>query len=697
MLQIRKYICVLAIFSIIIFPLWVAKIAKASEGDAQWAKSTSSGSSTTYFNGVATDSSGNSYAAGIMNGTGSHNFGNGVTAAGGNANRNTIIVKYDSSGLAQWASSTVVAPDESRFSGVAIDSSGNSYAAGYVTGTGTYNFGNSVTVAGGNASTNTVIVKYNSSGVAQWASVAIVAPSDSYFGGIATDTSGNSYAVGYVHGTGTFNFGNSITVAAANTGGNLFIIKYNSSGVAQWAKTTSTAPGASGFNAVAVDTSGNSYAVGNINGASTYNLGDGITVAGANATTNIVVVKYNSSGVTQWAKSTTTAPSTTYYYGVSVDSSGNSYGVGYVTGSGTYNFGNSVTTSGVDPNSNPLIVKYDSSGVTQWAKSVTAAPGDSFFGGAASDSSGNSYVVGYIYGSGTFNFGNSITVTNTPTETETIIVKYDSGGLAQWAKTIVTGSTGDYSAFYGVSIDSSGNSYAVGEIDGTGSYNFGGGVTAIGSYSGSNPVIVKYAGTATASTASSVSSSSGGTSTEIQIPQMTGSPSYSIVTTPIKDSNTQGQAVLTIIQPQTFGFDAYLFSTNTIPSSLIADSSKGTNAILGGGVGGILGIKSIFGTYWQLGKLQEVWYKTYPPSGHDPARIIPELQSKPSIIAFKYTVNDLIPVGRPNAVYNPTKLKIAHSLDGKNWKILKNTVVDTTSFTVAVVEKVGGYYMIVGQ
>jgi len=116
-----------------------------------------------------------------------------------------------------------------------------------------------------------------------------------------------------------------------------------------------------------------------------------------------------------------------------------------------------------------------------------------------------------------------------------------------------------------------------------------------------------------------------------------------------------------------------------------------------GGTDAIIGIKTFLTTYWQVGKIQQMWLKTYPPAGHSAAIIIRELQKKPSIIAFKYTDEDLKPIGRPNDRYNPKYFKIAHSIDGVNWKVLDNTVVDIVNKTVAVVDKIGGYYLLVNK
>lgn len=196
----------------------------------------------------------------------------------------------------------------------------------------------------------------------------------------------------------------------------------------------------------------------------------------------------------------------------------------------------------------------------------------------------------------------------------------------------------------------------------------------------------------------------------IQIPGASSAFLNTIIATSIWGSNTGGQEVMAIISPQTFNFDAYLSSMVTDPKSLInlsqsaneitatQSASVASNIVFaGGGEGIILGVKQNGLVLWQVGKIQNIWFMGYPAPNHSPAKIIPELQSKNSIIVLKYDDTYLIPPGFPNTKFVETKLKLAHSFDGKYWTILSSSVVDTINNTVAAVGKVGGYYMIVGR
>lgn len=204
-------------------------------------------------------------------------------------------------------------------------------------------------------------------------------------------------------------------------------------------------------------------------------------------------------------------------------------------------------------------------------------------------------------------------------------------------------------------------------------------------------------------------------SIEAELPQIPQGQSEEVggTFTPIKDSFTDNQLASVIVEPGTFTNDAYFSAQVSIPAftngllqsplTSTLPSSSGllrTNTVMAGGnglIGGILAIRQDCGLMWQVGGIQQMWFKTYPPKGSDKpaAIIIPELQSHPSIIALGYSPSDLIPPGSPDNPFNPSGLKLAHSLDGVSWGILSTSVVDTSNRTVAALHRVGGFYMIV--
>jgi hypothetical protein len=490
---------------------------------AQWAQTVAADSAAapSDFNAIAVDSSGNVYAAAILDHNGTvglnlnYDFGNGVTLTGVTEDTQ-VLVEYNSSGAAQWVSS--LGPDWLKgitsapnwlagITSVAVDQSGNIYAAGFTPGGGTYNFGNGVTLTlGAGSNRRMFLVQYNSSGVAQWAQANSSGSADVELSSVSVDSGGNIYVAGYISGsTAAYDFGNGVTAASVNSGTNILLVKYNSFGVAQWAQTVSAATDPSSISAISIDSSNNVYAVITLNrsvNAGVFNFGNQITVTNTYQYGD-VLVKYSPSGAAQWASSVANATINS----LCVDSSGNIYAGGYITASGI-DFGNNVVavSSGIyNANPNIVLVQYNSSGAAQWAQTVTTAPAMSGFNSVAVDSSGNISAAGYIsYGTDCtgncpeeYSFGNGVTATGYFVQYGspiTFVMGYNSSGVAQWAQTVtaVGGDIATSSQFNSVGVDSGGNIYAGGYISGSsGGFNFGNNVTATGT-AGRNIILVQY-------------------------------------------------------------------------------------------------------------------------------------------------------------------------------------------------------------
>ena len=255
---------------------------------------------------------------------------------------------------------------------------------------------------------------------------------------------GSVYAAGELGAGSTYNFGNGVTATGAFAGGeNFVIVKYNSSGVAQWARTTTAGSNCSGFRGVAAASDGFVYAAGYI-WDSTYNVGNSVTRTGSFGGENIVLVKYNSSGVAQWARTATGGNSISDLYNVTVASDGAVYAAGYIHGTGTYDFGNGITTAAATTAYNIALVKYSSSGEAQWAQTVTAGHRGTYFTSVSVALDGSVYAAGYIHeddvNTGLYNFGNGVTVSSTsPLSDNLILVKYSSSGVAQRAQAVTSG------------------------------------------------------------------------------------------------------------------------------------------------------------------------------------------------------------------------------------------------------------------
>ena len=158
---------------------------------------------------------------------------------------------------------------------------------------------------------------------------------------VATDANGNVYVAGDTDGgldgntlTGTYD---------------VFVTKYDSSGVKQYTRQLGVAGQGTDGRSVATDANGNVYVAGWTKGGL-----DGNTLTG---TQDAFVIKYNSSGVKQYTRQLGVAGQRTLGKSVATDATGNVY----VTGD---------TAGGLDGNTltgteDFFVTKYDSSGVKQ--------------------------------------------------------------------------------------------------------------------------------------------------------------------------------------------------------------------------------------------------------------------------------------------------------------------------------------------
>ena len=386
-----------------------------------------------YGRGVTTDSSGNIYVTGFTTG----DLDGNINANAGN--QDIFLTKYNAAGVKQWTRQIGTVRDDKGI-GVTIDSSGNIYVTGETTGDLDGN-----TNASGYA--DIFLMKYNTAGVKQWTRQIGTTGTDRGYG-VTTDSSGNIYVTGFAYGgldgntyvgladiflmkynatgvkewtrqigTASSDIGNGVTTDSSgniyvtgntlggldgntNAGGNdIFLMKYNATGVKQWTRQIGTASDDYG-RGVTTDSSGNIYVTGE-----TYGGLDENTNAGS---WDIFLIKYNADGVKQWTRQIGST-SSDYGYGVTTDISGNIYVTGITGGSLDGN-----TNAGSD---DIFLMKYDAVGVKQWTRqigTVNNEQGD----GVTMDISGNIYVTGETWGGldGNTNAGNS----------DIFLMKYDA-------------------------------------------------------------------------------------------------------------------------------------------------------------------------------------------------------------------------------------------------------------------------------
>ncbi|MBX7108656.1 MAG: SBBP repeat-containing protein [Chitinophagales bacterium] len=398
--------------------------------------------------GLAVDNSGNIFITGSSD--------RDSTAV---SNDDIITLKYNASGILQWSArvnGTGNATD--RGNGIVADNAGGCVitgrtaslldddiitilysSAGAETWRTVYNrgFGNDrgedicadgtgfyyVTGRSSSASDyDAVTIKYNASGVAQWTKFFNKVDND-YGNHIKVTAAGDVFVIGQ----------SDVDNSGGTTDYDFLILKYNSLGTQQWAKTFGNpALNAEDPNDLAIDASGNVY----VTGKSDVNALAAVTAD------NFLTVKYNASGVLQWS---------TYFDGTAVnsddiaeamvlDASGNLY----IAGGG----------DNASSQKDASVIKYaGATGVATWTKNYN---GKGDFSDKVqdmiADAANNIYVTGYVF---------------SPEQRKDLFTaKINAAGTTLWYKTYDFSLADDEGK--AITLDTSGNVYVCGNSIGNG-------------------------------------------------------------------------------------------------------------------------------------------------------------------------------------------------------------------------------------
>jgi uncharacterized delta-60 repeat protein len=340
-----------------------ATIKYNSAGQRQWvARYDGTGSYIDKAAAIAVDGSGHVYVTGAStSGTGSFDY---------------ATIKYSSAGQQQWVAPYDGPADADDVpTAIALDGSGNVYVTG-----SSYDSSTAQDYA---------TIKYNSAGQAQWIRrYDGPANSDDEAVAIAVDGSGNVYVTGSSYGSG-FNH-------------DYATIKYNAAGQQQWAtRYDGPANSEDTATATAIDGAGNVY----VTGGSYGSVGQ-----------DYATIKYDSAGQQEWVRR--------YDGPAHSDDSGNAIAVDTL--------GNVYVTGGArnsDFNQDYATIKYDSAGQQQWVRRYDGSGNyDDIANAVAVDSSGNVYVTGSSYGSAGFFNQDYATIEYGPTGLQQWVARYDGPG-----------------------------------------------------------------------------------------------------------------------------------------------------------------------------------------------------------------------------------------------------------------------------
>jgi hypothetical protein len=402
----------------------------------RWAKFANSGGSYAFANAV--DANGNVYVAGSFYGTVDFG-GTNLTYVGGlqgDKGGDSFFAKYNKDGNLLWIRQGLCTSADWA-DGIAVDHLGNVYVSGGFTGDLTFGV---VTLTGAtNVFNNPIpevyVVKYNSIGEMVWAHQSFSAgtSSSSRYTDVEVDGLGNVYLAANVQFSGGFTptnptFGTNVVPGVAQEPPRGVLVKYNSSGVAEWVRR-----GEEFAYDLAVSPNGDVFTAGWSSGSET----------------RTGLHRYDPQGVEQWGRYVT--GDGFYSLHISIDYQTNIYMLGHFLGS-TSTFG-SVTLTNRGGAADSFLAKYDAAGTFSWVQQIGGSQYDGFEA-LATDDAGDVYALGIFDSSAgyTASIGGLSYTTSYPREVVT--AKFNGEGEPLWVKQIGYGMAPQREG--GLSVDSSG-------------------------------------------------------------------------------------------------------------------------------------------------------------------------------------------------------------------------------------------------
>lgn len=425
---------------------------------------------------VLTDQFGNIYLTGLFRGTVDFDVTANTTELTSQGTSDAFFAKYNSKQELQWVKSISGNVSES-ISQITLDQAGNIYMIGTFGGTTDFDPSAGTASLTSAGQDDVFAAKYNANGEYQWA-FRIGGSSFDVGRGIVLDNTGNLYITGMFQGT-NIDFDPDTAVQNLNAVGSsssMFVAKYSSSGVYQWAFRVGSSENGKyiSVSGIVLNSVGDELIVaGEHRGVADYDPGVGtVNLNESNGT--IFIAKYKTNGSYVLAKNfgATDARSLT------LDSQNNIYICGNYNGNNVdFDPGTGSSTLTTKGNNDWFIAKYNTSIELQWIQGMGSATGSDFPEKVALDSQNNIYIIGLFDGEFGFNDPSNTKKITAYGSADILLVSYDKNGAYRFANNL---GGSDFDAGNDVFVDKTNNGiYLTGYYTGTANFNINNGTTNI--------------------------------------------------------------------------------------------------------------------------------------------------------------------------------------------------------------------------
>jgi len=357
--------------------------------------------------------------------------------------------------------------------GVATDSAGNIYVAGYFDYYIEFDFpeGDDIYFLDPETPDQSYLCKFSSTGAYRWSRVWGGSSDDDRAQAVAVDASGNVYVAGWFEGTADFDPGDGVeSRTSVNIWSDVYLSKFDSSGNFLWVRTWG-GTGEDCANGLAADGSGSVFTMGEFEESADFDPGAGADNHYSNGDADPYISKLDPSGNFQWAR-TWGGGSWDRGMGVAVDGAGDVYGAGFFADTVDFDPGGGVDNRDSSGGSDAYLIKLGSAGGYQWAMTWGGSDGDTARGVCA-DGADSVYVTGLFSDSVDLNPGGGSDMHSSNGGQDIYVSRFDISGYYKWARTW-GGADMDYGN--AVAADTSGNLYVTGLFRGTVDFDPGGGI-----------------------------------------------------------------------------------------------------------------------------------------------------------------------------------------------------------------------------
>ncbi len=366
-------------------------------------------------------------------------------------NASEFITNYTSNGSYQWGFSIKGSGAiKEKVTAMDISNNGNVIVAGMFTGAIDLDPSNNNLIFTSSLDSNAYVASYTSNGTLNWANQI---RGRAYIKSLACDAVGNFYVTGYFAGTTFFDSNNSPLVFHNLPGGveDIFLIKYDSSGVLQWIHTFGSALIDKG-KSISVDQNGNVIMAGifktlidfDPSASGTFNLTTPQNI------TSSYVAKYAPNGNFIHAFKIVAEDLTS----ISTDNNNNIIANGTMYGFGNFNIAGGsaiVYTVGGSSDIDYYLAKYDSAGNYLWAFGLGNSSANYSGSDIVTDNAGNIYFTGY--------FGNYSDSVDINPGTAITLIPGNKGVLLKYSPTgnLLWGINSAIKRYCNIDVDNNGN------------------------------------------------------------------------------------------------------------------------------------------------------------------------------------------------------------------------------------------------